>query len=144
MCKKWDTRFINLAKEISLWSKDPTRKIGAIIVNTDKHIVGTGYNGFPVGIKDTQKRLNDKEFKRAISLHAEESAILNAKCNVENCKIYIYGLCCCTHCAALIIQSGIKEVYYKLSERGESEHWLANTKLARKMLKEAKIKVYEL
>ena len=75
MCKKWNERFINLAKEISLWSKDPTRKIGAIIVNKDKHIVGTGYNGFPMGIKDTKKRLNDKEIKRAISLHAEESAL---------------------------------------------------------------------
>lgn len=144
MNKKWNERFINLAKEISSWSKDPTRQIGAVIVNNDKHIVGTGYNGFPMNIKDDKKRLNNKEIKRAISLHAEESAILNAKCNVEGCAIYVYGLCCCAHCAALIIQSGIKEVYYKLSDRGESEHWKTNCILAKQILKEAGVKLHEI
>ena len=140
----WDEYFMGIALLSAKRSKDPSTQVGACIINKDKRIIAIGYNGFPKGIKDTKKRLNDKELKRAISLHAEESAILNAKCNVEDCKIYIYGLCCCSHCAALIIQSGIKEVYYKLSEKGESEHWLANTELARKMLKEAKIKVYKL
>ena len=144
MFDKWDIRFINLAKEISSWSKDPSRQIGAVIVNQNKHVVGMGYNGFPSGIADKEKRLKNKELKRAISLHAEESAILNAKCDLDNCKIYVYGLPCCSHCASMIIQSGIKEVYYQLSEKGESEHWKQNTDLAKSLFKEAKVKVKEL
>ena len=42
----WDKRFLAVAKEISTWSKDPSKKIGAIIVK-DKRILATGYNGFP-------------------------------------------------------------------------------------------------
>lgn len=144
MKNKWDLRFINLAKEISTWSKDPSRKIGAVIVNQDRHVIGMGYNGFPNKIVDKKARLDDKDLKRAIALHAEESAILNAKCDLSNCKIYVYGLSCCSHCASMIIQSGITEVYYQLSEKGESEHWKQNTDLAKKLFKEAKVKLKEL
>lgn len=141
--EKWQKRFMELAIHISSWSKDPTRRIGAVIVNKNKHVVSMGYNGLPAGIKDN-KRLLNKEFKRAVSLHAEEGAILNAKCDLQGCSLFVYGLCCCSHCAALIIQSGIKEVYYKLSDRGESEHWKENIKLAKSLLKEAGVKLYKI
>ena len=141
---KWDNRFITLAQEISTWSKDPSRKIGAVIVDQNNHIVGTGYNGFPKGINDFHTRLENKEYKRTITLHAEENAILNARCNVENCTLYVYGLPCCVHCACLIIQSGIKTVYYKLSEKGESEAWKDNIKIAMELFKEANVSIYKI
>ncbi len=46
---KWDKRFLKLAREISTWSKDPSSKIGAVIVNDERRILATGYNGFPRG-----------------------------------------------------------------------------------------------
>ena len=49
MIDKWDDRFLDIAREISTWSKDPSRKIGAIAVR-DRKILATGYNGFPKGI----------------------------------------------------------------------------------------------
>lgn len=144
MNKNWQNKFIELAKQVGSWSKDPSRKIGAVIVDPTKHVLGIGYNGFPTGIKDTDKRLNNKEFKRSVSLHAEESAILNARRDLTGCSIFIYGLCCCSHCASWIIQTGIKEVYYKLSERGDSEHWKDNIALAKALLKEAGVKIKEI
>lgn len=142
---KWKSRFFDLAKTISSWSKDPSKKIGVIIVNSENKIVSTGYNGFPKNINDSEERLNDKDFKRAITLHAEENAILCAKQDLTGCKMYIYGLPPCAHCAAMIIQSGIKSVYYHIPEEYSiSGHWFENCVLAKKILEEAGIIITEI
>ena len=138
---KWHIRFINMAKFVSAWSKDPSKKIGVVIVNKENKIISTGYNGFPKNINDTEDRLNDKEFKRAITLHAEENAILCSKQDLSNCIMYIYGLPPCAHCAAMIIQSGIKAIYYTIpNEYQISEHWKDNLNIAQSILKEARVK----
>ena len=51
---KWDTRFLEMARTISKWSKDPKTKIGAVITN-GKMFVSSGYNGFPHGITDNER-----------------------------------------------------------------------------------------
>lgn len=35
-------------------SKDPCTQVGACIVNSDKRIVGIGYNGMPTGCSDDE------------------------------------------------------------------------------------------
>ena len=110
---KWDKRFMRLAREISTWSKDPSSKIGAVIVNEDRYILSTGYNGFPRGVNDTEERLNDREQKYPRIVHAETNALMNALYNgvcVKGATIYVYGLPICPDCTKLIIQSGIKRV----------------------------------
>jgi len=57
---KWDKRFIQMAKEVAEWSKDPSIKVGAIAVK-DRRIIATGYNGFPMGVPDTG--LDNRELK---------------------------------------------------------------------------------
>ena len=110
---KWDTRFMKLAREISTWSKDPSSKIGAVIVNDDRRILATGYNGFPKGIYDTEERLNDREQKYPRIVHAEMNALMNALYNgvsVKNATIYVYGLPVCPECTKSIISAGIKRI----------------------------------
>ena len=63
MSEKWDMRFIELAKHISLWSKDPSTKVGCVVVGEDREIRSTGFNGFPRGIDDDEDRLMDREKK---------------------------------------------------------------------------------
>ncbi len=36
MSDKWDRRFLELAKHISDWSKDPSTKVGCIVVGEDR------------------------------------------------------------------------------------------------------------
>ena len=48
---KWDKRFLRIAQEVSSWSKDPSKQIGAV-ATLDNRIVATGYNGFPSSIDD--------------------------------------------------------------------------------------------
>ena len=60
---KWDVRFLELAKHISLWSKDPSTQVGCVVVGPDREIRSTGFNGLPRGLEDTEERLNNREIK---------------------------------------------------------------------------------
>lgn len=112
----WDYRFIKLAREVSTWSKDPSTKVGAVIVK-DRRILGTGYNGFPRGIEDTEERYNDREKKYPLIVHAELNAILNCEKRPEGANLYIWpGSYCCYECSKAIIQSGIRCVIGPESE----------------------------
>lgn len=113
MSTKWDKRFISLAREISTWSKDPSTKIGSVIVDDDRRILATGYNGFPKGIEDSPERYADKPTKYDHVIHAEMNAIYNATYNgtpLRDSTIYVWGLPVCNDCARGIIQVGIKRV----------------------------------
>lgn len=107
---KWDKRFINIAKEISSWSKDPSTKVGAVIVSPDRDIVATGYNGFPRKISDNEDDYNDRDKKYLKVVHAEMNAIIRSKKDITGHTLYVYPIQACPHCAASIIQSGIKRI----------------------------------
>ena len=83
---KWDARFIALASLVASWSKDPSTQVGAVIVDQDKRIVSTGFNGFPQGVNDAPV---DREIKLLRTIHAEENALLFARRNVTGMTIYV-------------------------------------------------------
>lgn len=111
----WDDYFMNMALLSAERSKDPNTKVGAVIANEDKRIVGIGYNGFPNGCSDEDfpwEREGDFEnTKYAYVVHAEENAILNSTTTLKGGVIYV-SLFPCNECAKKIIQSGIREVVY--------------------------------
>ena len=69
-----------LADQISTWSKDPSRGVGAVIVSDDRRICATGYNGLPVGIEDRPERL-ERPTKYDLICHAEVNAIVQCARN---------------------------------------------------------------
>lgn len=112
--EKWDRRFLSLAEEISTWSKDPSTKIGAVIVDPKtRRILSTGYNGFPSRINDFKSRYENKEDKYKFVIHAEMNAIYNATANginISRSTLYCTGLPTCSDCAKGIIQCGVDRV----------------------------------
>ena len=136
---KWNKRFLELAEFIASWSHDPSTKVGAVIVDKDRRIVSTGYNDLARGVKDTSERLENREVKYKIILHAEENAIMFSKQNLEGCSLYVSSMPPCSHCASLIIQSGIKVVYTWKQEI--PERWVDSYKLTRQMFKESGVKL---
>lgn len=106
---KWDSRFIDLAVYISQWSKDPSTKVGAVIVDSERRVVSLGYNGFPRGVSDREDKYNNRQLKHQIAIHAEKNAILNSHYRPVGCTIYITHPPC-AQCAGSIIQSGIVRV----------------------------------
>lgn len=105
----WDKKFLNLAKFISTWSKDPSTKVGAVIANEHHQVLSLGYNGFPRGVEDIESRYNDRDVKLLYVAHAERNALDNAYTDVRGATLYT-SLCPCNECAKSIIQRGIKRV----------------------------------
>jgi len=138
---KWDLRFLDLAKFISNWSKDPSTKVGAIITDTSNRIVSIGYNGFPKNIVD-DGRLLDRETKYKIIVHGEMNAILFANRSLNDCTLYTYPFMPCPRCASMIIQAGIQRV---VSYNNMPERWLEEFKLSKTIFQESnvEIKIYD-
>jgi dCMP deaminase len=141
----WDRRFINIVIDhVSEWSKDPRRKVAAMIVSPDRRQFSFGYNGFPRGIADTTLRLHDQGLKRMLSIHAELNAILNCPFDPAGGTIYVNSFPC-HDCAGAIIQKGLSRVIAPLSAKEEaekSEHWKLSCDLAAGMFKEAGVKMF--
>lgn len=133
---KWDKNFLDLAKLIGSWSKDPSTKVGAVIVDQNNRIISTGYNGFPKNVEDTQERLVDREQKYDIIVHAEANALIFAKTSLEGCTLYTWPFQPCSRCAGLIIQSGITRV---VSVVQSDDRWKKNFELARELFEESGI-----
>lgn len=82
--------FLGLADYVATKSKDPSTKVGAVIVDPDNHVVSIGYNGFPKGLLDTSERLNNREYKYAHTVHAERNAmIFSNRTYLDGCSIFI-------------------------------------------------------
>jgi dCMP deaminase len=137
----WDKRFLDLAELVSSWSKDPSTKVGAVIVDDQNIIVSVGFNGFPKGIEDND-RLNHRDSKYQIIVHAENNALMFAKRPLDGCTIYTYPFMPCPRCAGMIIQSGIKRVvsYKNTIDR---MRWELDFSISRELFNEANIQLEE-
>lgn len=133
---KWDRRFMRLASMVATWSKDPDHQVGAVIVDSDRHIQGLGFNGPPKHVKDTKLSKQQKQLR---SLHAELNAILNCKESTVGSSIYVYPYAPCAQCAAAIIQKGIITVYY--NQPIVLHSWRDSQAEGEKMLREAGIEL---
>jgi len=135
----WDIRFLDMAQLVSAWSKDPSTKVGAVIVDINNRVVSVGYNGFPKGISD-DIRLDNRETKYKMIVHAECNALLFAQRPLTECAIYTYPFIPCPKCASMIIQSGISRV---VSYVNTNERWKEEFQLSRKILKEVNVSMEE-
>lgn len=103
--------FMNIAKEVSKLSRANRKKVGAIILKNNR-IISTGYNGTPPGYPNKC----EDEFNRTLDIvyHAEFNAICElTKKGISSLNTTLFiTLSPCIDCAKLILNSGVKEVYY--------------------------------
>lgn len=130
----WDEYFMSIAVLVSLRSKDPSSKVGAVLVRDNK-IIGTGYNGFPTGCDESKfpwdREVNEKGWlntKYPYVIHSEANALLNTVSSPKGCSIYV-TLYPCNECAKLLIQGGIKEVVYLNHKYKDQDAFVASAKL---------------
>lgn len=141
---KWTKRYLQLAREVSRWSKDPSRKIGAVAVGSKGQILSQGYNGFPRGINDSDERLNDRPTKYKHVVHAEMNVIYNATfsgVSLDGATLYVYGLPVCSECAKGIIQVGIRRVYICAQDYIDTA-WMSSWSDSLKMFLEAGVEPF--
>lgn len=112
--RDWDETWLRLAESLAKSrSKDPSTKVGAIVVSPDNVESFHGYNGFPSGFEDRREwwesTEGDELTKYDIVIHAEMNAILKARKSLGGWTLY------CTHfpcenCAKHIVAAGISRV----------------------------------
>lgn len=120
----WDEYFMQMAELTAQRSTCLRRKVGAVIVK-DKHIIATGYNGAPRGLRHCgelggclRQKLGVPSGQRhelCRALHAEQNAIIQAATlgqSIENASIYITHQPCVI-CAKMIINAGINRIVVK-------------------------------
>ena len=145
----FDEYFINIALAVRQKSKDPSSKIGAVIVGPEKQIISTGYNGFPRNIDETDPLRWKRPLKYSYVEHAERNAVYNAArhgISLRGCMMYFVGFgpptVPCTECAKAVIQAGITRVV-GFATKGVSDEWVADLAFAKNLLLEAGIEVEE-
>ena len=137
----WDIRFLKIAEEIRTWSKDPGTKVGCVLVK-ERRMLASGYNGFPSTLSDSLELYEDRNYKLAVTVHAEANAIMNAAKNgakTESCTAYV-TFPPCSQCAAALIQAGVEKVVCP-NPANAPERWRASFKLANDMLYESGVKL---
>ena len=135
---EWHRRFLDLAQHISGWSKDPSTQVGAVIVDDNRRIVSTGYNGLPRGVEDSDQRYHDRTVKYEMIVHGEVNAILFAQQNLHNTTLYTWPFMPCSRCAGLVIQSGIRRV---VAPRCDNPRWVTSFELTQRMFHEAGVEL---
>lgn len=140
MSCKWDERFLALAEHVSQWSKDPSTKVGAVLVGQDIREVALGYNGFPPGIEDSQDRLTSRPIKLRLTLHAERNVLDNARFTCLGSTLYATHPPC-SACALSIISRGVARVHVCPTSSDFQSRWGSEIFYARDLLKEAGIDI---
>jgi dCMP deaminase len=136
---KWDTRFLGLAAYISAWSKDPSSQVGAVITDGNR-IISLGYNGFAAGVEDKQERLDDRDCKLNLTIHAEENAMIFAKRDLSGCTVYVTHPPC-PRCASKLIQEEVGRIVYIAPSEDFLSRWAEDLKLSSEMYREAGVEV---
>ena len=106
----WDEIWMTLALHISDRSRDPRLKVGSVIVTEDNtSVLAIGYNGDQQGGTNQPDSL---EPGKSGFIHAEANALIKMNFgDHRNKKMYLTHSPCPV-CARMIINAGIKEVYY--------------------------------
>lgn len=136
----YDEYFMKMAYLVSSRSTCLRRHVGAILVK-NKHILSTGYNGPPKGLKHCDETgclreelgvPSGERHEICRGLHAEQNAIIQASVfgvSIKDSVLYVTNTPCVV-CAKMLINAGISEIIYD----GEYPD-----KLAMKMLEESNI-----
>jgi len=125
-----------MAQHVAKLSKDPSTKVGAVIFDDKRRIVSAGYNGFARGVQDSDVRLHDRDTKLKLTLHAEKNAIAFATAPLNGATMFCTHPCC-TQCAAMAVQVGIKHVCWPTPDKAFAIRWAEDIKLSMEMFNEA-------
>ncbi len=136
---EWRQFFMTMAQQVALLSKDPDRKVGAVLVTANRRQLSFGYNGFPADIPDVPANLADKAFKLAHIIHAEDNCLHQAPFFAKGCTLYVTRFPC-KHCAEKIVMHGIAHVV-SVKPDLHHEQWGSSWAEAIALFKEQGIKV---
>ena len=109
--KDWDQYFMKIAETVAEKSKDPSSKMGCVIVDQNKRVVSLGYNGMLQGADESKMTLSERPMKYYFAIHSEMNALIFAHQDLTGCTIY-NRVATCENCLKYCLQAGIKRFVY--------------------------------
>lgn len=127
---KWMKFCISGATLFSTCSK---RQYFSIILDSQGHVLGTGYNGGPKNTvhcneggcpRAIENSKSGSSYDNCIAIHAEQNALLHSNYSdrIAGSTLYVNGPPCYT-CAKLIINSGITRIVHTYDDSYVYEQW---------------------
>ena len=109
--RAWDEYFMKIAETVAIKSKDPSSKMGCVIVDKNKRVVSLGYNGTVQGADESKMTLSERPMKYYFATHSEMNAVLFAHQDLTGCTIY-NRVATCENCLKYCLQAGITRFVY--------------------------------
>ena len=142
---KWDKRFLDMAQLVASWSKDPSTKVGAVIVRPNRTIASIGFNGFPQDMPDNESFYSNREEKYSRIIHAEINAqIFCLDFSMKGYTLYTWPLAPCDRCCVQMIQCGITRIVAPKIDGELGIRWNANLLKTRAYCKECGVVLEEI
>lgn len=110
--QEWDEYFLQIAEAVAVKSKDPSSKMGCVIVDKNKRVVSLGYNGLLQGADESKMTLSERPMKYYFAIHSEMNAVLFAHQDLTGCTLY-NRVATCENCLKYCLQAGIKRFVYR-------------------------------
>lgn len=135
---------LRIAREVAQQSRDPSTKVGAIIVDTTNNsIVSSGFNRFPFGHDETPELYNNRVYKYANIVHAEVNALNLLPYRPINFLLYT-SFHPCVDCVEFIARRGAAVVYCPRFDPIERPDWAERIESSRKRAEELGLQIKEL
>lgn len=109
---EWDHYFMKIAETVATKSKDPSSKMGCVIVDDNKRVVSLGYNGMLQGADESKMTLSERPMKYYFAIHSEMNALIFARRDLTGCTVY-NKVATCENCLKYCLQAGIKRFVYE-------------------------------
>jgi dCMP deaminase len=140
---KWDCRFMQLARQVAGWSKDPSTKTGAVFVSPDRSDIILGYNGFAKRMRDDKELYDNRAEKYSRIVHCEMNGLTLARRSVEGYTLFTWPFLSCDRCAVHMVQAGIKRVVAPKPSLDVASRWEEALTKTKRYYAEAGVEVVE-
>ena len=142
---KWDLRFLDLAKHIASWSRDPSTQTGAVIVRPDKSVCSVGFNGFPQRMPDNPEFYANRDEKYSRIVHCEMNAVLFSRDqSLDGYTLYTYPFMSCDRCFVHMVQKGITRFVAPQATEEQLTRWGPAFEKVRQYAREMGVELEEL
>ena len=150
-----DRYFIDMAKLVASRSTCVRRIVGCVLVDSKNHVLATGYNGVPAGVRhcneasasggavvfrhacDGANSPSGTNLDACAAVHAEQNAVLQCSDAHSIARAYVTAFPC-TSCAKLLLNTSCREIVYlePYADGNGMKLWIASGRVARQFLGE--------
>lgn len=140
----WDQYYLGLSKYVSSKSKDPSTKVGAVIVRPDHSLASIGFNGFAQRMPDNPELYANREEKYSRIVHAEINALNFCRDqSLQGYTLYTTPFMSCDRCFVQMVQKGIVRFVSPKPTEEQLVRWGAAFDRVRKYAQECHVELLE-